>query len=65
MTPELAWRPFKHSLVEFPCPNMIDRFVHNDGDRENKLLSLSLQYFFTKHNLGLAKQNICVALSAS
>jgi len=41
-TPELAWRPFKHSLVEFPRPNKIDRFVHKDGNREIKLLSLSL-----------------------
>jgi len=46
--PELAWRPFKHSLVEFPRPNKIDRFVHKDGDREIKLLSLSLQYLCSK-----------------
>ncbi len=31
-------------LVEFPCPNKIDCFVHNDGDRKSKLLSLSLLY---------------------
>jgi len=44
-TPELAWCPFKHSLVKFPRPSKIDRFVHNDGDRESKLLSLSLWYY--------------------
>jgi len=41
---KIVWRPFKHSLVEFPHPNKIDHFVHNDGDRESKLLSLSLRY---------------------
>jgi len=45
LMPELTWCPFKHSLVKFPCPNKIDRFVHNDGDRESKLLSLSLRYY--------------------
>jgi len=43
LTLELAWRRFTHSLVEFPRPNKIDRFVHNDGGRKTELLSLSLQ----------------------
>ncbi len=30
------------ALVEFPRPNKIDCFVHNDGDRETELLSLSI-----------------------
>jgi len=44
LMPELAWRSFKHSLVEFPLQSKIDRFVRTDGDRETKLLSLSLRY---------------------
>jgi len=31
--------------VKFPCPNKIDRFVHNDGDRKTEVLSLSLRYY--------------------
>jgi len=43
MMASLAWGPFKHSVVEFPWPDKIERLVHNDGDREAKLLSLSLR----------------------
>ncbi len=43
--PELAWRPFEHSLGQVSPPNKIDRFVHNDRDRETELLSLSLRYY--------------------
>ncbi len=35
LTPELAWHRFTQSLVKFPRPNKIDRFVHNDGDRKS------------------------------
>ncbi len=31
-------------LVKFPCPNKINRFIHNDGDRKT-VLSLSLRYY--------------------
>jgi len=41
----LAWHCLYTTWVEFPCPNKIDCFVHNDGDRTSKLLSLSLRYF--------------------
>jgi hypothetical protein len=44
--PELAWRPFKHSSQgQVSPPKKIDRFVHNDRDRETELLSLSLRYY--------------------
>jgi len=33
--------------VEFPCPNKIHSFIHNDGDRKMELLSLSLRYLPT------------------
>jgi len=39
----LAWRRLYTSWVEFPRPNKIDRFVHNDRDRKSELLSLSLR----------------------
>ncbi len=35
--------------VEFPRPNKIDSFVHNDGDRKSELLSLSLRYPNSDH----------------
>jgi hypothetical protein len=31
--------------VKFPCLNKIDHTVHNDRDKKNELLSLSLQYY--------------------
>jgi len=46
LTPELAWHLFNTAWVKFPCPNKIDRFVHNDGDIKSKLLSLSLRYMY-------------------
>ncbi len=39
----LAWRRLYTAWAEFPRPNKIDRFVHNDGDRKSELLSLSLR----------------------
>ncbi len=42
----VTWRPFTHRWSSFPCPNKIDRFVHNDGDRKTKFLSLSLRYCY-------------------
>jgi len=44
-TPDLSWRCLYTAWVEFPRPNKIECFVHNDGDRTSKLLSLSLRYF--------------------
>jgi len=39
----LAWHRLYTAWVNFPSPNKIDRFVHNDGDRKCELLSLSLR----------------------
>jgi len=36
---------FYTAPVEFPCPNKIDRFVHNEGDRKIEFLILSLRYY--------------------
>ncbi len=37
----LAWRRLYIASVEFPCPNNINRFVHNDGNRKTESLSQS------------------------
>jgi len=39
----LAWCRLYTAWVEFTRPNKIDCFIHNDGDRKSKLLSLSLR----------------------
>jgi len=41
-----TWRPFTQRQSSFPRPNKIDHFVHNDGDRKTKFLSLSLPYLY-------------------
>ncbi len=47
---------FYTGLVEFPCPDKIDHFVYNDGDRKSKLLSLSLQIVI--YNIFCGPKNI-------
>jgi len=56
-----AGRRLYTAWVEFPCPNKVDHYIHNYGDRKSEWLSLSLLYNFLFPNTrrgSLEKENL-------